>query len=251
MLRPLCLFLLAVGSAGAFAQADDERVRAALAAERAFDSVRALALFRDFAREHPSDAYVQQKISRQLSDLTLDTTDLAEKRRLAAEALVHAEEATRLDPKNPVNLVSVAICHGKIATYADTRERIERSRLVKEFAERALAQDPQYDWAHHVLGRWHYEAASLGRTSRIVVKLVYGGLPPASYEQAILHLERAVALAPQTLAHRLELGIALLGAGRTNEGRARLEEGLKLESREKHDNDAKRRARAALERLRK
>jgi hypothetical protein len=26
---------------------------------------------------------------------------------------------------------------------------------VKEEAERALALDPNYAWAHHVIGRWH------------------------------------------------------------------------------------------------
>jgi tetratricopeptide (TPR) repeat protein len=228
---------------------DDPLVRDALAAEARLDTGRALELFQAAAKTNPENAFLQQKLARQYSDAEVDATVPAEKLRLARLALQHSQRAVELEPKNAVNVLSLAISSGKIGILSDTKTKITYSRLVREGAERALALDPDYDWAHHVLGRWHYEVASLGAATRFFVRLVYGGLPEASYQEAVSHLERAVALAPQNVAHPIELGFALLAAGREPEARAALNRGLALPSREKHDDKAKARARAALAQL--
>ena len=224
-------------------------LRDALAAEARHDSRAALELFQRADAARPGDAFIQQKLSRQLSDLTVETADLAEKERLCLGALAHAQQAVELKPDDAVNVLSVAICYGKLATYADTRKKIEYSRLVKEHAERALALNPAYDYAHHVLGRWHYEVASLGATTRFFVRLIYGGLPPAFTAEAVRHLRRAVELAPQLPSHRVELGLALIADGQRELARQTLTQALALPKREKYDDEAWRRAREALAKL--
>jgi tetratricopeptide (TPR) repeat protein len=224
-------------------------LKEALAAETQFDSRGALALFREADAARPNDAFILQKISKQLSDATADTPDVAEKKRLATEALAFAQRAVALAPENAVNVLSLAICHGKLATYSDTRTKVEYSRLVKEEAERALALDPNYDWAYHVLGRWNYEVASLSGATRFFVRVVYGKLPDASCERGIAYLKHAVELSPTTVAHQLELGFAYLACGDKTAARAQFIVGLAQPSREKYDDDAKERARQALDKL--
>ena len=219
----------------------------ALAAEARFDSKNALALFLRADAARPNDATIIQKISRQYSDLTIDTHDLAEKKRLCTLALEYAQRAVALEPRNAVNVLSLAISYGKLGLYSDTRTRIEYSRFVKQYAERALELDPNYAYAHHVLGRWNYEVASLGAAKRLVVSLVYGGLPAASTAEAVRHLRRAVELAPSVPAHRVELGFALLADGQRAAAREAFQQALTLPSREKYDDEARQRARAALE----
>lgn len=220
-----------------------------LAAEEKLDTRTALERFKEADRLRPDDAFILQKIARHYSDSVVDAGSAEEKRRLAQRALEYAERAFALNPRDPEIVLSLAICHGKLAVYSDTRTKIKYSRLVKEQAEQALALDDTYDWAHHVLGRWHYEVSSLGATTRFFVSLIYGGLPDASAEAAIRHLERAVALAPDTLAHHLELGFAYLAAGRTGDARQAFERGLALPPREKHDVSARERAEQALRQL--
>jgi tetratricopeptide (TPR) repeat protein len=237
------LALLTTFALPAFA---DDTLAAALAAEARFDSQTALQLFRELEETRPDDPFILQKIARQLSDSVEDTPDRERRKALAAEARRYAERAVELDPRSAVNVLSLAICHGKVATYAGTREKIALSRLVKTETERALALDPGYDWAHHILGRWHYEVASLSSTQRWLVKIIYGGLPEASHAQAVASLQRAVQLAPETPSHHIALGLAYLAAGRKADARTALEAGLALPTRDKPDEASKQRARTVL-----
>jgi tetratricopeptide (TPR) repeat protein len=218
----------------------------ARAAEAKLDSRRALELFLAADQAKPNDAMILQKIARQYSDLVTELPTDEDRRRYAQTALDYSLRAAALDPKNPENVLSLAVCHGKLAVYSDTKTKIKYSRLVKEEAERALVLDPNYAWAHHVVGRWHYEVATLGATARFFVKLFYGGLPAASTAEAVHHLRRAVALEPGELAHHLELGFALAADGDKARARAAFETGLAMPDRGKHDPEAKARARAAL-----
>jgi tetratricopeptide (TPR) repeat protein len=224
----------------------DAVLREAQAAESQLDTPRALRLFHQADQLQPDNAFILQKIARQYSDLVPEQATVVQKRQLAQTALEYAQRATALDPTDPVNVLSLAVCHGKLAVYSDTRTKIAYSRQVREEAERALQLNPRYAWAHHVLGRWHYEVATLGATSRLFVRLLYGGLPDASLAEAIRHLRLAVELEPDELNHVLELGFAYAASGQPALARSEWQRGLAMPSRGKHDEPAKQRAREAL-----
>ncbi|TAG32550.1 MAG: hypothetical protein EAZ36_02070 [Verrucomicrobia bacterium] len=219
------------------------------AAEQSFDTRAALTLYLEADALQPDNSVILQKIAQQYSDLTLEAATYPEKKAKAEQALVYAKRAVALAPDNAVNVLSLAICYGKLGSYSDTRTKIDYSRQVRIEAERAVALDPNYDWARHVLGRWHYEVATLGAPTRLVVRMIYGGLPGASLETAIRELEMAVALAPTRIPHHLELGFAYLAANRKADAAASFERGLALPSVERYDETAKTRARAALKKL--
>ena len=134
-LRLFFLFHLSVAAQRA---ADGEvaaLVRDALAAESRYDAKTALELFLKADAARPNDALVLQKIARQYSDLDFVAADAAEKKRLCTLALDYSKRAVVLEPKNAVNLLSLAICYGKLGTLSDTRTKLEYSRLVKQYAE--------------------------------------------------------------------------------------------------------------------
>jgi tetratricopeptide (TPR) repeat protein len=241
--------LLILASATGWAADADQLVKEALAAEAKMDSTQALKLFLEADKAKPNDSVIVQKIARQYSDLVVDQKTTEEKKKYAQTALEYAKKSVELDPKNAVNVLSLAVCHGTLGVYSDTRTKVEYSRLVKEEAERALALDANYAWSYHVLGRWNYEVATLGSTARIFVKLFYGGLPAASTAQAIKHLEHAVELEPGEPEHVLELGFAYRADGQNDKARACFEKGLAMPIREKHGEAAKQRAKEALAKL--
>jgi len=238
--------VVAIAAAASAASPADTLLQSALVAEARHDTKRALDLFLALEELRPGDSFVLQKIARQYSDQTGDVPTEAEQRAMAERALEYARRATELDPDNAVNVLSLAICHGKLGLYSDVRSRISYSRLVKEYAERALVLDPGYAWASHVLGRWHHEVSTLSGVARLFVRWFSEGLPAASTADAVRLLTRAVELEPDELAHHLELGFALLAHKQIPEARTAFTRGLAMPSRAKHDESAKARARAAM-----
>jgi tetratricopeptide (TPR) repeat protein len=228
----------------------DDLVRQALAVEARQDSREALELLLQADKVRPDDALILQRIARQYSDLVPEQPGTGEKKRYAQMALDYSQRAMALDPNDPVNVLSLAVCHGKLALYADIRDKVRYSRLVREETERALALNPDYAWAHHVLGRWHCEvSATLGTTSRFFLKLFYGELPAASIAEGIRQLQRATELQPDELNHWLELGFAYLAGSQPEKARAQWGHVLEMPSRGRHDELAKQRAREALAKL--
>jgi tetratricopeptide (TPR) repeat protein len=240
---------LAAGHLAADEPSAQELVSAAEAAESRLDSARALELYLAADRARPDDPFILQKISRQYSDLEARQETTAGRLRYIETALEYAERAIALDPSNAVNVLSRAICHGKLAVLSDTRTKVRLARRIREDAERAVALDPNYAWAHHILGRWHLEAAELNMAERLVLRIFFGGFPEASVDDAVRHLRRAMELEPGELAHEIELGFALAAAGRPAEARKHWESGLALASSAPHHELSKQRARAALARL--
>ncbi len=243
----VALLTSAVGGRGA--EEVSALIKQGLAAEAKLDPRAALVFFRQADAAKPDDPVILQKIAQQLSDSTALTASKEERQHLAAEALPFAQRAMALAPKSAVNVLSVAICYGKLALDAGTRVKIEDSRLVKGYAEEALVLDPNYDWAHHVLARWHTEVADLGFADRLALRVVYGGLPSATLTEAIAHFKRAVELAPTQPSHHIELAFALLADGRKADARVEFQRGLDLPAQGVFDNETKDRARAALKKL--
>lgn len=219
------------------------------AAEARCDVKRALELFRRADALKPNDPSILQKLSKQISDSTEDIVDPQERKRLVEQALAYSERALALSPGNPICLLSLAVCYGKLTSTADNATRVEYSRRVKRYAEEALAADPSYAYAHHVLGKWNYEVAQIGGPTRVAARMLYGGLPPASAAEATRHLEKAVELEPNLPAHHVELGFAYLSQGDKRRAIEHLKQGLSLPTTEKHDESCKARARAMLEKL--
>jgi tetratricopeptide (TPR) repeat protein len=238
----LALALAASTHAGAV----DDAIAAGLAAESRMEPREALGHFRAALEARPDDAFLQQKVAQQLSDAAFLEPSPEVRTRLASEALVHAKRAVELDPRSSVARLSLSVLYGKLAIEGDTRTRVDYARRIHLHAEEALSLDESYAWARHVLGRWHVEMSQINMAKRAVVALLYGGMPRASLDEGIAHLEEAVRLEGDAVPHHVELGFAYQRAGRLEEARACWETALQLPSVRVYDSAAKQRASVAL-----
>jgi tetratricopeptide (TPR) repeat protein len=175
-----------------------------------------------------------------------DTQSEEQQRKLGEQALAYAKRAVTTDPNDAKAQLSAAICYGRLVSLVGARTKVEYSRLIKQHADLALKLDPTDSYAWHVLGVWNYELAQMGGLTRAIVKVVYGGIPAASNEEAVRLFKKAVELAPERVSHHAELGRAYLAAGDRQHARVELEKALALPSKEKDDTESKRRARGAL-----
>lgn len=206
----------------------------------------ALAVLRQAEELREPDARHLRLIAKQLAQKMSDTNDRAERRRLGREAVEYATRAVKKDPNDAEARLSLAICLGRAALYEAPRTRMEYSRQLQREAELATRLDPRLDYAWHVLGRWHYELATLNPAIRAIAQAVYGRLPEASLEQAEEYLRRAIRTGPPRVVHHVELGRTLIALGRAEEGRREIERGLALPNKEKDDAETKARGREVL-----
>ena len=210
------------------------------------DNAHALEAYLEAEKLGSKDAETLYRIARQYALSMNDTTSESTQLDLAQTALVYAKRAIAADPKSAKAQLSAAVCYGRLVPFVSSRQKVEYSRLIKEHADTALKLDPSDSYAWHILGVWNYELAKMGMMMRGVVKVVYGGMPPASNEEAARLLRKAVELAPDRVSHHVELGRTYLALGMKEEARGELQRGLALPNREKDDPESKRRAQEAL-----
>ncbi len=215
--------------------------------DRQFKSAEALAAYQKAAEVRPNDADLQRKIAKQYVEMVLDASSRKEKLRLAQLGYDHALKAKELAPGNAEVRLTVSIAAGRLAFYTgDPRRKLELSQVTRDEAQEAIKLRPRYALAWHVLGRWHYELASLNGFLRMLAETIYGRLPAASNEEAIRHLEKAVELEPRNALFHAELGRAYLATGRKDDAKRELQKSLSFPQRNRDDAEAQSRAKQAL-----
>lgn len=152
-----------------------------------------------------------------------------EARQLVAAAVEHAREAVKVAPDSAAGHLELAVALGRQALKEGPKTQLSLSREVKSEVDRALAIDPSLGRAWHVLAIWNRKLASLNFMERTVARTVLGGVPKgATMENAVAHLQRAVALEPNYVNHRLELGRTFAQLKRDAEARRELEHAIAL-----------------------
>lgn len=231
MSRSLWLAVLVLTAATAAGE-DVNVVSALSAGDQAvgqFDLTKAVAAYQEALKLDPKSYEATWKLARAYADkATLASGNPGEQKKLCAAAERLAREAVRLNPDDSKGHVYLAIAVGKLALYEGGKRKVELSNEVKTEAERAAALNPKEDLAYHVLGIWHREMAELNWVLRKFAEFLYGRFPPASLEQASSNLRKAAELAPNVVAHHVELGITLAAARHWAEANKELEHALAM-----------------------
>jgi tetratricopeptide (TPR) repeat protein len=242
--------LVVFAAPGASARSDvAELIEQGDALDAKLDNAQALKAYLQAERLGAVDADTLYRIARQYALLMNDTKSPEAQRELGETALAYARRAVMADPNNAKAQLSAAVCYGRLVSLVGSKTKVEYSRLIKEHADLALKLDPRDSYAWHILGVWNYELAKMGALMRGVVRVVYGGIPSASNEEAARDLRKAVELSPLRVSHHAELGRAYAALGMKDQARTELQKALALPSVEKDDPESKRRAREALSEL--
>jgi hypothetical protein len=139
-----------------------------------------------------------------------------------------ARAAGKLDPNDSKGYAYLAVAGGKLAPYEGGKRKVELASEVQNESERAIKLNDKEDLAYHVLGVWNREMVELNWVLRKFAELIYGKFPPASLDDAVQDLTRAAQIAPQTVPHRVELGITFASGRRWQEAKDSLEKSLAM-----------------------
>ena len=171
----------------------------------------------------------------------------AERDALYVRAEAFARRAVAADSHDVEGWFVLANAMGRASLTRGNRERVQRAAEIRDAARRAVALDPRHAGAWHVLGRWNAEIMRLSGIQRFFARSFLGGrvLGEASWDSASAYLERAVALNPERVVHRVALAGVYADRGRYSDARAQLDT-MSMLADVDYGDDRERRAAAAL-----
>ncbi len=173
----------------------------------------------DFA-ENWKAARAMADIAKQLEgDSTKDRRDS-----LYSVGRMYAERALRIDSVHAEGHYVVALVLGRLSRTRGGKERVRFARIIYDEALRAVQIDSTLDGAWHVLGAWNAEVKRLSGFTRFFAKALFGAgfMDKANWDDAQRFLERAVAIRPQHVYHRLELAQVYVDVGKYSRAREQL-----------------------------
>jgi tetratricopeptide (TPR) repeat protein len=232
----------------AYPQSASEWIKKGDAFEASGKSKEALTAYLEAEKKSPNDAAILIKIAKQYGDL-MPSLGGAAKKDASVKSLGYSRKAVAINPKSSDSHLALALSLGKNTEFMGNRQKIEASREMKTAAETALRLNPKSDYAHHMLGRWHQEMAGIGGAARALAKMIYGGVPKGTYQEALEHFEAARKINNRRLIHQIEYGRTLAMMGRDAKAKTEIKKGLNMPNREADDSDAKERGRKTLNSL--
>jgi tetratricopeptide (TPR) repeat protein len=229
-------------------------IQLAIEAQRARDPVAALDHVRAALALDSTDYEANWRAAELLMDIGKQTPDSVKspaRDSVYAEAEAFGRRAVAANPDGADGHYVLAAAIGRASLTKSSKERVHRAAEIRAEALQALALDPRHDKADHVLGRWNAEIMRLSGFTRFFARNFLGGkiFHAASWDSAIVYMDRAIALAPESIYHHLDLAEIYIDRDRYLEARIHLNQVLTLPVKDVMDPAYQARAQALLTRI--
>jgi tetratricopeptide (TPR) repeat protein len=150
-------------------------------------------------------------------------------------AKIYAQRALNADSTNADANCVMAIAMGRMSMVSSGKEKVMNVREIKHYADIALKYDPRSFKAWHILGKWNYEVSNLNGLEKTFIKLLYGGMPSASIDDAIMYFEKAKSIEPTFILNLFELAKTYHKNGQDDKAIENINKLLKLPNRTAED----------------
>lgn len=253
-LARLALVTLLSAAVGGIANAQSASQQIA-AGDRAHDARRpseALAYYEAVLSADPASYDALWRASREAVDLGEAETAPAKRSDLFTSAEDYGRRAVAANPNDAEGHFALARALGRTALTLGSRQRVRYAAEVRDAALSALELNPTHAGALHVMGVWNAEIMRLGRLERFFARNLLGGgvFSQASWNEAARYLERAVALEPERITHRVALARVYIDLDSVERAREQLVMAEQLPLAEFNDAAYKREAAELLASLR-
>ena len=231
MFLPL-LFLLA---GEVKAQTERDFVRQIEQKQRAFDDAGALAVATQAAAKYPSSFDIL--ILNSFLNTTLALNEPNEKKQWnylqAADSI--ADNLLKNFAHESLSYTAKATSLGGMAITQPAKKKIDIAYQIKTHIDKAITLDKNSAIAWHVLGRWSYEMASIGKTSRFFASFFLRSLPNASMNDAIKFLYKSYTLKKDFAPNYLFLAKSYKKIGNLRDSQRFINEGKSLKPMSSND----------------
>lgn len=237
--------LLLLFSSNIYSQNINTLVAEAAKLESSLDEKGAYEKYRQAYKLQPDNIAVLNKCSELCSRIGKRESNTSTRHGYYQNAKNYAEAALKIQPENGEANCVMAIALGCVALDASSREKVNAAKSIKKYLDKALQYDPSNFKAWHVLGRWHYELSELNMFERAAIKILFGGLPSSSFDQAITAFEKANTI-KAFAANNFEMARAYTKKGDRKKAIASLEALLQMPNTTEDDEPLKASARRLL-----
>ena len=220
------LLLLAAVAAPARAQTAAEHIAMGDRDHAAMNSAAALRHYEAAAQLEPKNYEALWKASRDAIDAGEFNRDASQRTQLYKTSELYARRAVEANPQDAEGHFALARALGRTALTLGKKDRVKYAGDVRAHALEALKLDPKHPGALHVMGMWNAEVMRLSGVARWAAKNFLGGqvFESASWKEAVRYMEQSVAVDPDRITHRLDLGKIYLDTDDRAKARAMFEQ---------------------------
>ncbi len=197
----------------------------------------------------PQDVEVLWRLARAHFEIADQTEDEEIDKKYLYPGFKYAKMALGINSNSARANHWYAVLIGQIGLLEGTEQKIINSYDVEKYALRAIKLDPNYDGAYSVMGRWHYELASLSWFERKIAEWVYESPPNGGYTQAVEYYKKAIKAKPDEIRHYLWLGKSLVELEDITEAKKIFENILNMNPGDTSDKNMQLEAKEYLEQL--
>ena len=246
--------VLVLGARAGLAQTAADHIAKGDSAHSALHAPEAYAHYKEAIALDSNDYEALWKASREAVDLGEFEPDKAKQKAYFAEGRQYAERAVAVKPNDPEGHFNLARALGRVALSVGKKERVKYAKQIRSEALAALQYDSVHPGALHVMGRWNAEIMRLSGFSRFFAKNFLGGgvFDQASWDSAVVYMERSVQHDPKRLVHHLDLGEIYRdrnARGDKERARAELEAVVNGQETDYNDKFYKKQAQADLDKM--
>jgi len=120
----------------------------------------------------------------------------ADKKAAIEEALVTVKKALQLNEENFAVQKWCGILTSELGNYLTLKEKIQNSYVIRQYFDKAVELNPTDPTSRHLIGMWCFTFAELSWMEKKVAGALFAAPPDSSYQEALVHFEKAEALEP-------------------------------------------------------
>ncbi len=239
--------LILVGLVGIVNGQSNQLIEEAKALERQYNTTQAVLKYEQSLKENPNQLSVIVRLVEiycfELDDVK-DDDKKKEQLNKAKELLLLAKS---IDSISPDYLYSKTTYLGKLIEVSPVKEKAQITKSIKQILDEALAKDPNHVKCLYSLANWNQEVASLNPAVKAAMKVIFGGLPPASIDMAIELHQKARKLNPGFLANNLSLALLYKKTNQPSKAVEILQAQMKLPTKTKEEFEIKNESKQLLQ----
>jgi len=206
--RHLAAMAAVLFAATAGAQTGAMHIAEGDSASGALDAVAALRHYKAAIAIDSNSYAALWKASREAVSLGEFDTSKTQRKAYYDEGEMYGHRAVTVNPTGTEGWFVLARAIGRTSLTLGKKERVQYAKVIREDALTSLKYDSLNAGSLHVLGRWNAEIMRLSGFSRFFAKNFLGGeiFNAASWDSAVVYMNKAVKVEPTRIVHHLDLG---------------------------------------------